>query len=905
MGNQIVQGLNGKKDEAVNVMQELFAKSTEFSEEEQRQLIENVTVSYEERTAKVQEGEQRIKEILELASEENRALKESEKAEINRIQDEMVQVGIEVLTENQREQQVILERMKQQAGEITAQQAVEVVKNSLEQKEKVVAEAEEQYNKSIAEIIKLRDEAGVISEEQAQKLIDEATRQRDETVKQAEDMHEKVVEEAKAQAEEHVNHVNWETGEILSKWQVFKNNMSKKWEEIKSDAKKKWNEMKDNITRTVEEWKNSVARKIEEMKGIIKNKFQEKVTEIKNKLTEIKTNIETKWNEALTFLKNIKLLQIGKDIINGLIRGITSKFTDVKKKVEELASNLPSWMKKMLGIRSPARVMIPIGEFVAEGVAVGIDRGTKKYVAFSVDNMIKAITDPVGKIKSLADDIVQIFRESYKNQLKIKNHELEKQRLFHEQSYRETLNSIDKELQLYEDAHNQKMSLLDEEMDEYEECINQKLRMMELQEKEDDYQKQLSKEQETLSKLQSELNKRLLDDSLASRNKQRKLEEQIRLQQNKIEEMQNKRSQELRKETLKEMLENKKKETDATRNEADQQYQIVKNTAGKERNIATQQYEFQISLLEKERMQWEEHYDYLINSERHASDIRREIYQGNFEYIKQELQAIQALTMANQSIIGQANSENFSDRVSDTISNVDDTSKMKIFNQDDLYLYTAKFINDQLMNSNVTAGTKKALEKMRDTVVGWIGDRSSTFDPNNTMSFNAAYKQLSLEDKKMVANYLESFLLQQGRITDQANITTVKGLIDNLPRFHEGGFVGKIKNNVSNLHNMTKDFLQNREVLAVLEQDEFVLSKRMIESIQSNMNRQFNIPSKLATETIINNNTNNTIDLRFDKLIHVEGSIDSATIPKVESAINEAFEKLGRSYDVKGLSIRI
>lgn len=99
---------------------------------------------------------------------------------------------------------------------------------------------------------------------------------------------------------------------------------------------------------------------------------------------------------------------------------------------------------------------------------------------------------------------------------------------------------------------------------------------------------------------------------------------------------------------------------------------------------------------------------------------------------------------------------------------------------------------------------------------------------------------------------------------------------------------------------MTKDFLQNREVLAVLEQDEFVLSKRMIESIQSNMNRQFTIPSKLATETIINNNTNNTIDLRFDKLIHVEGSIDSVTMPKVESAIKNAFTRIDRALIRRG-----
>ena len=78
----------------------------------------------------------------------------------------------------------------------------------------------------VKEIIRQRDEAGTITKDQADKLIKEAKRQRDDTVKNAEEMHTNVVKEAKAQAKEHVNQVDWETGEIKTKWQVMKTDIA-------------------------------------------------------------------------------------------------------------------------------------------------------------------------------------------------------------------------------------------------------------------------------------------------------------------------------------------------------------------------------------------------------------------------------------------------------------------------------------------------------------------------------------------------------------------------------------------------------------------------------------------------------------------------------------------------------
>lgn len=105
-------------------------------------------------------------------------------------------------------------------------------------------EANDQYNKTIAEIIRQRDETGTISGEQATKLIQEAEKQKNETVNKAEDMHNKVVREAQNQAKEHVREVDWETGEVLSKWDMFKKDFGAALDIIGTVSSAKWKSVK-------------------------------------------------------------------------------------------------------------------------------------------------------------------------------------------------------------------------------------------------------------------------------------------------------------------------------------------------------------------------------------------------------------------------------------------------------------------------------------------------------------------------------------------------------------------------------------------------------------------------------------------------------------------------------------
>src|SRR5690606_30743049 len=167
------------------------------------------------------------------------------------------------------------------------------------------------------------DETGEISAKQANLMIAEAKKSRDQTIAYVEEMHKDIVSEAKAQANEHVNQVNWETGEIKSKWQVMKQDVSSKMKDIGSNIKKDWSQAYSDANKWVGDMANSVD-----------SKFHAMGKNIGIKMNEAKDFVVNKWKEAEGFLRGIDLRQIGIDIIQGLVNGIGSMTRAVTDKVK-------------------------------------------------------------------------------------------------------------------------------------------------------------------------------------------------------------------------------------------------------------------------------------------------------------------------------------------------------------------------------------------------------------------------------------------------------------------------------------------------------------------------------------------------------------------------------------------
>ena len=98
-----------------------------------------------------------------------------------------------------------------------------------------------------------------------------------------------------------------------------------------------------------------------------------------NAFTGVLTGIKSIWTTVTSFLSGLpgKMLQFGKDIINGLVNGIKAKISAVTDAVKNVASTITGKVKSILGIGSPSKVMMEMGEWTGEGFAMGISSMAK------------------------------------------------------------------------------------------------------------------------------------------------------------------------------------------------------------------------------------------------------------------------------------------------------------------------------------------------------------------------------------------------------------------------------------------------------------------------------------------------------------------------------------------------
>lgn len=141
-------------------------------------------------------------------------------------------------------------------------------------------------------------------------------------------------------------------------WQSTKENAINTWKSIKQGVADAWENTKDAVVNTAKNIVKGAAQAWEDLKTGVSNA----VKSVKNTFDKI---------------RQIDLLQIGKDIINGLINGITSKIEDVKNAVKDIAGSITGKIKDILNIHSPSRVMAQLGVFTSQGLAEGMLDGAR------------------------------------------------------------------------------------------------------------------------------------------------------------------------------------------------------------------------------------------------------------------------------------------------------------------------------------------------------------------------------------------------------------------------------------------------------------------------------------------------------------------------------------------------
>lgn len=218
MGTQITSKMKQNQDEQYKTLQNFFANTSALTRSEEADTLKKLQDNYLFEKQIVDYGVNEINAILTKASNEKRDLTDQEARTINNIQENMKKQAIQTLSQNEVEAQIILQRMKDYDGRITAEQAAEHIKKLNESRDKAVKSANDEYEKRIATITRMRDESKIITSDQADKLIAEAKRQRDGIIEKAEDTRLSALDKMRQLNRDLDNEVDTGTGEILTWW---------------------------------------------------------------------------------------------------------------------------------------------------------------------------------------------------------------------------------------------------------------------------------------------------------------------------------------------------------------------------------------------------------------------------------------------------------------------------------------------------------------------------------------------------------------------------------------------------------------------------------------------------------------------------------------------------------------
>lgn len=204
--------------------------------------------------------------------------------------------------------------------------------------------------------------------------------------------------------------INWITGTL---WPGIQS----AWENIKGAVQSLW----DKFETAFKAIKSVVEANINAVKTILSG-ISSVVGTVIGYFDSIRQGIVEKFNAAVTFVSGIPgkilaalgsvattLWSAGSDLIGGLIEGIKARAGEVLSTIASfITDKIPGWVKDRLGISSPSKVMMDIGQWIPAGLAAGIEKAADR-VKEAARKLAEATT---AEAKKAAKDALEEARKA-------------------------------------------------------------------------------------------------------------------------------------------------------------------------------------------------------------------------------------------------------------------------------------------------------------------------------------------------------------------------------------------------------------------------------------------------------------------------------------------------------------
>lgn len=188
---------------------------------------------------------------------------------------------------------------------------------------------------------------------------------------------------------------------VTGNWSDIGDVFSDATEKIRDIVDDAWEKIKTIWLNAFNKIESDAYDIFETIKTIFSNAWESLKTGTINAWNGIKTAIENAWDSIRTFFAKLpgEMLKLGKDIVQGMIDGITGMIGSLETAASNLIKRLVGKAKKDLDSSSPSGVFKSIGEDVTQGLADGITDSTDTAVS-AASGLVSAIQTPFANLGS-------------------------------------------------------------------------------------------------------------------------------------------------------------------------------------------------------------------------------------------------------------------------------------------------------------------------------------------------------------------------------------------------------------------------------------------------------------------------------------------------------------------------
>lgn len=149
------------------------------------------------------------------------------------------------------------------------------------------------------------------------------------------------------------------------------------------------------LWNTNEGFRKAVTALWESLKNSVLGSISNLINGIKTYFAQIPETTRNTLNSAINFVKSINLYEVGRNLIQGLINGVRNMASNLTSALGNIVNGAVSAAKRALGIASPSRVFMEIGEYTVEGMAVGVENKRQRPSA-AVKRMMEGLSGNIG-----------------------------------------------------------------------------------------------------------------------------------------------------------------------------------------------------------------------------------------------------------------------------------------------------------------------------------------------------------------------------------------------------------------------------------------------------------------------------------------------------------------------------